>query len=154
MRRVAEMMYIVESEREEFLKGALNPTPETEQVLWMCGVRKQQYFALNEYIFMTFEYSGNDFSEDMTKMATYLNSNGMLIQKRRKDVPEDQRTTTNWWAPVKSLGTLLEHKPETLEQEKWRPDYMAQVDGSMSSCYVQSDMSYDENEWTSGMDIW
>ena len=42
MKRVAEVMYIVESQRESFLKGALNLTEEEKEVLWLCGVRKQQ----------------------------------------------------------------------------------------------------------------
>ena len=87
MRRVAEIMYIVPEEREAFLDGAINLDDETANVLWMCGVRKQQYFSLNELIFMTFEYEGQNFDTDMKKMAIYLDGKGLLINKRRKDVP-------------------------------------------------------------------
>ena len=67
MRRVAEIIYVVPERREEFLKGALNLDDESANVLWACGVRKQQYFALNDLIFMTFEYDGRDFEGDMKR---------------------------------------------------------------------------------------
>lgn len=78
MKRVAEIIYIVESEREAFLKNAINMSDEEKKILWLCGVRKQQYFALNELIFMTFEYDGKDFASDMDKMANYLDGKGVL----------------------------------------------------------------------------
>lgn len=155
MRRVAEIIYIVESEREDFLKGALNLTKEEEKVLWLCGVRKQQYFALNDLIFMTFEYDGNDFENDMSKMAAYLDSKGLLIKKRRKDVPVEERSTTSWWAPVKKLGNLLDKKPEFEEDmDEFQDNYMAMVDGSMNYKASGNDISFDEDDWTEGVHFW
>jgi len=151
MRRVAEIMYLVEAEREEFLKGALNPDPETERILWLCGVRKQQYFALNDLIFMTFEYEGNDdFNINMAKMANYLDSKGLLIKNRRKDVPIDQRQTTNWWAPVKRLGTLLESNPIRNEIEEARDVEML---GMSTGLGKYTNISFDEDDWTESMHI-
>lgn len=147
MRRVAEIMHVVEADREEFLKGALNPDEETKRVLWLCGVRRQLYFELNDLIFMTFGYEGNHFEEDMKKMAAYLDSKGNLIRKRRRDVPIEERTTTNWWAPIKKLGMILDKKPN-FEEEQTQADYMAMLDGCMGEPggYI-SDISYDEEEW-------
>lgn len=155
MRRVAEIIYVVESEREAFLQGALNMDEETQKVLWLCGVRKQQYFALNDLIFMTFEYKGEHFKEDMDKMAAYLDSKGLLVKMRRKDVPIEERATTNWWAPVKKLGTLLETRPDFVDDEdnQWRVDYMAMLDGSMGMQDINNDISYDEDDWSEGMHI-
>ena len=149
MRRVAEVMYIVESEREEFLKGALNPDEETKKVLWLCGVRKQQYFALNDTIFMTFEYEGNDFVTSMEKMASYLDSKGLLVKTRRKDVPTDQLKTTSWWAPVKKLGTVLESDPGFQETEEFLDVEML---GMSSNFSKYSNISFDEDEWAG--EVW
>lgn len=150
MKRVAEIIYVVESEREAFLKGALHLDAETEKVLWRCGVRKQQYFALNDLIFMTFEYKGHDFKNDMAKMANYLDSKGLLIKKRRKEVPVEERATTNWWAPVKKLGTLLEHEPHFGETEE---DWDIQCMGMSKDFSGYYDISFDENDWMEGMHI-
>lgn len=153
MRRVAEIIYIVESEREAFLKGALSLSDEEKKVLWLCGVRKQQYFALNELIFMTFEYKGDNFKQDMEKMAAYLDSKGLLIKMRRKDVPEDERATTNWWAPVKKLGELLASKPD-FGDEPAQIGYMDLIDGCMDTDHEAYDISYNDDEWSDGINIW
>ncbi|MDO5154727.1 MAG: hypothetical protein Q4D51_02075 [Eubacteriales bacterium] len=153
MRRVAEIIYVVESEREAFLRGALELDEETKKVLWSCGVRKQQYFALNELIFMTFEYKGDHFEEDMAKMAAYLDAKGNLIKMRRKDVPLEERATTNWWAPVKRLGSLLDTKPD-FEDDAEQDDYVTKLDGSMSIRDDYYDISYNEDEWVQSVDIW
>ncbi len=144
MKRVAEIIYIVKEEREAFLHGALNLTPEEAHVLWLCGVRNQQYFALNDLIFMTFEYSGNNFNEDMAKMAAYLDSKGLLVEKRRKDVPVEERDTTNWWAPVKKLGNLLTSKPVINKNDDVFDCYF---DGEMTSA-PKYDIAFDEDDWS------
>lgn len=147
MKRVAEIIYVVKEEREEFLNGALNLTEEEKQVLWLCGVRNQQYFALNDLIFMTFEYSGNSFNEDMEKMAAYLDTKGLLVNKRRKDVPVDERETTNWWAPVKKLGTLLTSKPDLQKRDEIFDCFF---DGEMMSG-KKYDISFNEDDWSESM---
>ena len=150
MKRVAEIIYIVDSEREAFLNGALNLTDEEERVLWHCGVRKQQYFALNDLIFMTFEYAGNetDFPKDMEKMASYLDSKGLLVKKRRRDVPIEERTTTNWWAPVKRLGEVLATEPASIDDSS-DVECLAVIPNYEADTY--SDIAYDEEDWTEGM---
>lgn len=153
MRRVAEIMYIVEEEREEFLKGILNPDEEAQRVQWLCGIRNQQFYSLNDYIFMTFEYKGNNFNEDMSRMSAYLDSKGHLVKKRRKDVPPEERATTNWWAPVKKLGTLLESKPAFLAEEEDQ-DYMAMLDGVTVSSDTSNDISFAEEDWMEEVSIW
>lgn len=148
MRRVAEIIYVVPERREEFLKGALNLDDESANILWACGVRKQQYFALNNLIFMTFEYDGRDFEGDMKKMAIYLDSKGKLIKTRRKDVPADKRDTTDWWAPVKRLGTVLDSKPKNEDDIQYElKDYL---DGAMSAETSYGNLAYDEDDWSEG----
>lgn len=146
MKRVAEMIYVVEEERKEFLEGAINLDDESKEVLWKLGVRNQIYFTMNEFILMTFEYVGNDFNEDMKKMAAYLKKTGHLIEKRRKDIPIDERKTTNWWAPIKKVGTLLESSPLIAEKDYLEDDYNGMLDGFMTG-NVKSDISYDEQDW-------
>ena len=146
MRRVAEVIYVVEEERKAFIDGAINPDEETKKVLWLCGVRKQQYFAFNELIIMTFEYEGSDFVEDMKKMAAYLDSKGLLVNKRRKDVPISDRLKTNWWAPLKKLGTVLDVSPMVEDDNDY--NLMNLIDGGMANSDSYSNISYDEDDWS------
>lgn len=152
MRRVAEIIYIVESEREQFLNDSINLDDEAKKVLWLCGVRKQQYFLLNDLIFMTFEYDGNDFYLDMEKMSKYLSSKGVLVQKRRKDVPVNERETTNWWAPVKRVGSLLEKKPE-FDSEEAEMERQSMLSGYTDGSSSYLDISYSEEDWVDDIRI-
>lgn len=155
MRQVAEIIHIEESRREEFLKGAINPTEEEQNVLWLCGVRNQQYFALNELIFMTFEYDGKNFKEDMDKMASYLETKGHLVKTRRRDVPVENRNNTDWWAPVKRLATILDSEPKSIAKDvKSQHEYMAMLDGCMGINESNNDISFDEEEWMENLMIW
>lgn len=147
MKRVAEIMHIPDGEREEFLKGALNPDEETKKVLWMCGVRNQQYFGLNDLIFMTFEYGGDNFADDMDKMANYLNTKGLLVNKRRKDVPVEDRPTTAWWAPVKKLGTLFDSESSVQPDKDWDTVTL----GMYSQVKNNYDISFSEDDWSESM---
>ena len=146
MRRVAEIIYIVESEREQFLHDVINLDEDSKKVLWLCGVRKQQYFLLNELIFMTFEYDGQDFYSDMEKMANYLSGKGVLVQKRRKDVPVEERESTNWWAPVKKIGSVLETKP-VFDSDDWEMNRQDMLSGYTSIDSDYSDISYSDEDW-------
>ena len=146
MKRVAEIIYVVPERREEFLNGAINLDQKTAKVLWMCGVRNQQYYAMNELIFMTFEYNGNNFNEDMKKMAAYLDGQGKLVKCRRKDVPIEERATTDWWAPVRKLGTVLDKNPHV--EESVDMDLMSMLDGAMISGEYYGNTAFDEEDWS------
>ena len=146
MKKVAEIMHVVDAEREQFIYDVTHLDQETEMVLWLCGVRRQQYFALNKLILMSFEYEGDDFAGDMKRMAAHLRSKGHLIEKRRKDVPPRERETTNWWVPVRRIGSALESKPAALDSN-WRQSYQEMLDGSMDYA-AASNTAYDAEDWT------
>lgn len=155
MRRVAEIMYIIPEERETFISDSVNPDEETRKMLWMCGVRNQQYFGMNDLIFMTFEYDGHHFDRDMAAMAAFLASRGHLVAKRRRDIAPEARQTTNWWAPVKKLGSVLPEAPASVGEEDltWDEMYRAMVGGSMSMADADTDTAFDEDDWTESIHI-
>ena len=135
MRQVQEVIYVVPEERDEYLQKHLNPTEKVSQLLWMHGVRNQYYFMLNEVILVTFDYVGNDFYNDMAKLAAYPEINESLVQTRRRDVPADQLRTTSWWAPLKRLGGIVTENPfpdNEKEEKKLEEMYREMIGGVMS----------------------
>lgn len=82
MRRVAEIIYVVPEQREEYLKTHLNPSEKVSQILWIHGIRNQFYFALNDLLLMSFEYEGKDFYKDMAAIAAYPEMKDYLVQTR------------------------------------------------------------------------
>lgn len=156
MKRVAEMIYIVPEKRDEYLQKWLNPSLETQQILWVHGIRNQYYFKLNEFIMMTFEYVGTKFQEDMDAITKYPKIDELLVKRRRKDVPEEARSTTDWWAPVKRLGSILTESPMPDDQEEElspTEQYHGMLSGCMGSETVKYDISYSEDDWSESIHI-
>lgn len=156
MRRVAEIIYVVPEQREEYLAFHLNPTKDVQQILWMHGVRNQFYFDINGLILLTFEYVGKDFYKDMEKLAAYPDMKAHLISKRRRDVPVEERETTNWWAPIKKLGSILEESPMPDDEEEefsLEEHYRTMINGQMMESAAKNDISFDEDDWSESIHI-
>ena len=156
MRRVQEVIYVVPEEREAYLQQHLNPTEKIKQILWVHGIRNQFYFNLNDFILMTFEYVGRDFHKDMAEIVAYPEMKGFFVQKRRKDVPIDQQMTTNWWAPLKKIGSTLTESPMPDDEEEeltLEEQYRSMVSGYMTEDTTTNDIAYDEDDWSESIHI-
>lgn len=156
MRRVAEIIYIVPEKREEFIKNSVNPPEEMQRVLWMHGVRNQFFFELNDYVLMTFEYVGREFRKDMNIVSSYMEEQGYLIKKRRRDVPESERAVTDWWAPLKRLGSVVTSNPMPEDKEEelsLTEQYRQMLNGCMEEGSGNYDTSYDEDDWSESVHI-
>jgi L-rhamnose mutarotase len=152
MQRVAEVIYVVPEEREAYLKSCLNPEEELSRALWLHGVRNQFYFEFYNLIFMTFEYVGNDFYKDMAELAAIPNLSKYIIPTRRKDVPVEQRETTNWWAPLKRFGGIVRENP-FLGDEKaalsLAEQYHEMLGGHMAEeVTAGNDISFSDDDWS------
>ena len=137
MRRIAELMHIAPDIRREFMERELHPDEQTLGVLWACGIRNQQYFGMSNLVIKSFEYDGNQFREDMARMADYLASRGQLVEKRRKDVPPELWDEVSWWAPMKLLGQFLTEPPAPAPA--WEDDVAHSI----------VDIGYNDEDWVS-----
>lgn len=155
MKRVEEIIYIAPERREAYLQHFLNPSQKVLQIQWVHGVRNQCYFQLKDYILMTFEYAGHDFYRDMAEMTATPEFAEYLVKKRRKDVPEDERLTTDWWAPVKRLGMLLTESPMPPDMEELSSEeqYREMQSGSMSIGTESYDISFSEDDWSESVHL-
>ena len=153
MQRVAEVIYIVPEEREALLQKCLNPDEEVQQIFWMHGIRNQFYFLIDTVILMTFEYVGHDFHRDMAELAAYPKTKEYYVQTRRRDVPADKLTTTNWWAPLRRAGSILTKNPMPADAGKKytiKESYRSQLSGFMWEIEEaeKEDYSFSEDDWS------
>ncbi|MCD8096606.1 MAG: hypothetical protein LUE31_00895 [Lachnospiraceae bacterium] len=153
-RRLAELVYVVPEEREQYIEKHLKPTKEVEELLWTHGISNQTYFRLNEFILIVFDYDGRHLYEDMDDLASYPSLAAHMISKRRKDVPVEERATTNWWAPLKKLGVVLEESPmPDDDDEPWFYENYHEMQGGKMGRIVTNDISYDEDDWSESVHI-
>lgn len=156
-RRVEEIIYVVPQEREAYLESHIHPPKAIAQIMWMHGMRKQFYFALNEMILMSFEYVGDDFQKDMAQMMNHPEMKDFLIPRRRRDVPSSELMTTNWWAPLKRIGGTLLESPmpdDDAEELKLEESFHDMQGGYTHKSDIKDpDLSYDEDDWSESIHI-
>ena len=156
MRRVEEIIYVTPDKREDYLKQHLHPSETVAQILWIHGIRNQFYYNLNDLILMSFEYVGKDFYKDMATLAAYPELDGFFVKKRRKDVPVDAQMSTCWWAPLKRLGSALTESPMPDDEDEGltlEEQYRSMVSGYMTEGLPETDISYDEDDWSESIHI-
>ncbi len=151
MKRSAEIIHLIPEEKNRFLDKYLHPTEKIAQILWQCGIRKQYYYEFGEVILRTYEYTGKTFAKDMETIVTTEDTRDFFVKKRRKDIPEDQRETRNWWAPLKWKGSVLMTDPLPEEEEEAMcascAGHGCALDGRM--CEGESnDFCYSEDDWS------
>ena len=107
MRRVQEVIYVVPEEREEFLKKQLNPSVKTGKFLWHHGIRNQFFYELEDFILMTFEYVGDNYEEDMKKLAADEENKRWLTFTDPCQEPVETAGEQEWWAPMENIFHIL-----------------------------------------------
>ena len=150
MRRVEEVIYVVPEERKAFLEKQLNPSEKTRKFMWQHGIRNQFFYELEEFILMTFEYVGDDFYKDMAVLSATLEDDGYFIKERRRDVAPEQLKTTNWWAPLKILGSNFVQTPFSSEEDVEADELASEA---KNGCIhdeddIRSNIAFDADDWS------
>ena len=150
MRRVEEVIYVVPEERKAFLEKQLNPSEKTRKFMWQHGIRNQFFYELEEFILMTFEYVGDDFYKDMAVLSATLEDEGYFIKERRRDDAPEQLKTTNWWAPLKILGSNFVQTPFSSEEDVEADELASEA---KNGCIhdeddIRSNIAFDADDWS------
>ena len=150
MRRVEEVIYVLPEERKAFLEKQLNPSEKTRKFMWQHGIRNQFFYELEEFILMTFEYVGDDFYKDMAVLSATLEDEGYFIKERRRDVVPGQLKTTNWWAPLKILGSNFVQTPFSSEEDVEADELASEA---KNGCIhdeddIRSNIAFDADDWS------
>lgn len=150
MRRVEEVIYVVPEERKAFLEKQLNPSEKTRKFMWQHGIRNQFFYELEEFILMTFEYVGDDFYKDMAVLSATLEDEGYFIKERRRNVAPEQLKTTNWWAPLKILGSNFVQTPFSSEEDVEADELASEA---KNGCIhdeddIRSNIAFDADDWS------
>lgn len=96
MERHGQVIKVKSDKVEEYIEYHQNVWPEVLETITDCNIRNYSIFYHDGYLFAYFEYVGNDFEKDMSKMA-------------------DDPVTQDWWDEVKPLQKPLESR----EEEEW-----------------------------------
>lgn len=97
MKRYGQIIKIKPEKLEYYKQLHANPWPEVIQKIQECNIRNYSIYILqNHTLFAYFEYIGDDFEEDMQKMA-----NDPITQKWWKETDPCQESLclnqNEWW---------------------------------------------------------
>ena len=69
MKRYGQVIRLKEEYEEEYRKLHNDPMPGVNDIISDCNITNYSIFLLNGHLFSYFEYVGDDFEQDMKKMA-------------------------------------------------------------------------------------
>lgn len=150
MKRATEIIHLLPENRKKYLEKYTNPSEETAQILWEAGIRKQFYYEFGTEILRTYEYTGSHFQMDMRNVLQEKETADFFLQKRRKNVPENERAATEWWAPLKWYGSSLMTEPQPEADEiSNREAYHRMISGDMSEETENTfHFIYEDDDWS------
>jgi L-rhamnose mutarotase len=98
VKRVGSAIRVRPEHRERYLELHSAVWPEVEATLTACNIRNYTIWRLDDLLFASFEYVGDDYAADMARIAAD---------------PDTQR----WWHET---DPCQERLPGTPEGEQWR----------------------------------
>ena len=100
MKRYGQIIGIDIAQKELYLEAHKNCWPDVKKKLTECNIHNYSIFLRGEFLFAYFEYFGEDFDEDMKKMAADPVTQQWwdLVGKAQK--PLEDRAEGEWWASM------------------------------------------------------
>jgi L-rhamnose mutarotase len=103
MKRYGMIIKVKEDKLEEYRKLHADPWPEVVKKIKECNIRNYSIYYRNGWLFGYWEYTGNNFEEDMKKM-----SEDPITQEWWKltdpcQIPLDDRMQGEWWAKMEEV---------------------------------------------------
>lgn len=100
MTRYASVIGIKLENRAEYERLHADVWPEVLAKIYECNIRNYSIYRYGELLFSYFEYIGNDFNEDIAKMAADPTTQKWWEVCRPLQSPVDDRADGEWWASV------------------------------------------------------
>lgn len=91
MKRFGQVIKLKPEGRDKYIDLHANPRKAINDMIKACHIENYSIFIKDDLLFAYFEYTGDDFNEDMEKMA-------------------NDPDTIQWWSEVKPLMEPLETK--------------------------------------------
>jgi L-rhamnose mutarotase len=106
MKRYGSVIGINPLKKGEYIKLHANVWPEVKAMIKECNIRNYSIYIKDDKLFSYYEYVGDNYEEDMKKMAA-----DPMTQKWWKVVgpcqkPLDTRKEGEWWADMDEIFHL------------------------------------------------
>jgi L-rhamnose mutarotase len=79
---------------------------EVLDMIKQCNIRNYSIYHKDGYLFSYFEYTGDDFEADMTKMANHPKTQEWWAIMKPMQAPLETRKEGEWWAEMEEIFHL------------------------------------------------
>ncbi|MBA7517467.1 L-rhamnose mutarotase [subsurface metagenome] len=103
MKRYGQVIRIKPDKLEEYKRYHANVWPEVLSMIHECNMRNYSIYHKDGYLFAYFEYIGDDFDADMTKMAADPVTQKWWDICKPMQEPLETRVEGEWWANMEEV---------------------------------------------------
>ena len=106
MKRFGQLIGVKPEKFEEYKKYHSQVWPEVLEKIKECNIQNYSIFYKDNLLFAFFEYTGNDFSTDMDKMAADPKTQEWWAVMKPMQQPLENRKEGEWWANMEEVFHL------------------------------------------------
>ena len=103
MQRHGQVIRIKPEMLEEYTAYHLNMWPDVLEMIHECNIRNYSIYLKDGYLFAYFEYVGDDFEIDMSKMAADPKTREWWEVTMHMQDPLESRDDGEWWAEMEEV---------------------------------------------------
>ena len=103
MQRIGQLIGVKPEAIEEYERLHAQVWPEVLDMIHACNIRNYTIFRHDTTLFAYFEYVGNDFAADMTKMAADPKTQEWWTYTDPLQEPLPTRGTGEWWTTMRAV---------------------------------------------------
>jgi L-rhamnose mutarotase len=98
MKRFGQIIRLKPEYLQSYLKYHAEVWPDVLRMITLCNIRNYSIFHKDGMLFAYFEYTGDDFSSDMAKMAADPKTQEWWAVMDPMQEPLPTRSPGEWWA--------------------------------------------------------
>ena len=106
MKRYGQVIGVRPEHFERYKKYHAAVWPEVLDMIKKCNMQNYSIFHKDNLLYAYFEYTGNDFTADMTKMAADPKTQEWWAVMEPMQDPIATRKTGEWWADMEEVFHL------------------------------------------------
>ena len=103
MKRYGSVIKVVPEKLEEYKQLHAKVWPGVLEMIRKCNIRNYSIYYKDGYLFSYYEYIGDDYSADMTKMAADPETQRWWSVCKPCQQPLETRAPEEWWANMEEV---------------------------------------------------
>lgn len=106
MQRFGQVIRVKEEHLEKYKRLHANPWPEINAMIKECNIQNYSIYYRDGFLFSYFEYVGDNYEEDMRKMAADPKTKEWWNETDPCQMPVESAKEGEWWGDMEEVYHL------------------------------------------------